>query len=513
MSKTKKIILVAVSLLWVVFVVCGIVLGCRHRHQLTKVLRVEPTCAETGAEEYYVCSCGKMFSDDQAVNEIESVPVIEKYAHKYHFKGLVTEESEVECPGLFECEECLGTAVLSVTYDDVKIPVLCFSGDISGMSKENRVTVGVTYNDGEQSIDCDATLKWQGSSSIGFPKKNYTMKLLKKGTNKKNKVEMQSGWGKEDKYCLKANYIDFSQSRNVVSGKIYSQIVKSRNLNDEVEKLSNGGVVDGFPILVYINGNYQGLYTLNIPKDKWMFGMEDDEENDDVITKQAVLMGDGWTNATALREKVDGNYSSFDLEYCSTEDTIGDDWVLESFNSMIDFINNNDGEQFKNGITDYVCVERTIDSMIFTWLINALDNVAKNILWVTYDGVHWFSSMYDMDDTWGIYWEGSKISQGNYDFWLEGARTNVLWQKIWANYKDEITQRYFELRVGVLSNENIKKEFKTFLDLIPEFVLQSEKEKWTEVPSINHSGYEDIVTFLKESTAILDDYFLKRICN
>ena len=31
----------------------------------------------------------------------------------------------------------------------------------------------------------------------------------------------------ENKYCLKANYIDYSQSRNVVSGKIFGEIVKS----------------------------------------------------------------------------------------------------------------------------------------------------------------------------------------------------------------------------------------------------------------------------------------------
>ena len=31
------------------------------------------------------------------------------------------------------------------------------------------------------------------------------------------------------------------------------------------------GAIDGFPVLVFNNGNYVGLYTWNIPKDKWNF--------------------------------------------------------------------------------------------------------------------------------------------------------------------------------------------------------------------------------------------------
>ncbi len=466
-------------------------------------INVDPTCEDDGVSLVKCENCEEVFYQK----------TIEKLNHDYVLQGFVTENTEVYCAGVYQCLNCEESKIDSVTYETLGMPILCFDGDITNMSKDNEVLLSVKYQNGEQSIDCDANVKWQGSSSIYYPKKNFTMKLLNKGTTKKNKVEMKEGWGEQSKYCLKANYIDFSHARNVVSGKLYSQIVKSRDFDDKIENLANGGAVDGFPIFIFINGSYQGLYTLNIPKDKWMFGMQDDEADDEVITKQALLMGDAWTNATALKETVKPDYASsgFELEYCSTEDTIGDDWVLDSFNSMIEFVLNNDGEDFKNGISQYVSVERTIDSMIFTWLINAGDNRSKNILWTTYDGTHWFSSMYDMDGTWGVLWDGTKNTPETQNFWWEGAGTNMLWQKIWANYKKEITARYFQLRATVLSDQNILNEFDEFFNQIPDFIIKSEKDKWSGIKSINCSSFEDISIFLKSSTAILDKYFLDRI--
>ena len=212
-----------------------------------------------------------------------------------------------------------------------------------------------------------------------YPKKNYNIQFFKSGTDyeKKYKVEMKEGWGKESKYTLKANYIDYTQSRNVVSARIYGDIVKSRNIDDPLNNLINGGAIDGFPIVIFENGVFQGLYTLNIPKDDWLVGM-----NGDDTTKEAMLMADSWSESVGLREHMNYDFSNgWELEYCSTEDNeeIGTTWVVDSFNKMIDFINNNDGIDFIRGIGKYVDVDRAIDSMLYTSMIHANDNVAKKI--------------------------------------------------------------------------------------------------------------------------------------
>ena len=83
------------------------------------------------------------------------------------------------------------------------LPVLYLTGDTTGMSKDNAVSLEYVY--GERSGT--ATVKWQGSSSLSYPKKNYTI-------NFDNAFEAAEGWGIQKKYCLKANYIDHSHASN-----------------------------------------------------------------------------------------------------------------------------------------------------------------------------------------------------------------------------------------------------------------------------------------------------------
>jgi hypothetical protein len=47
----------------------------------TKVEKVDSTCAKEGAEAYYVCQCGKLFSDEACVNQIDAPAAIAKKDH------------------------------------------------------------------------------------------------------------------------------------------------------------------------------------------------------------------------------------------------------------------------------------------------------------------------------------------------------------------------------------------------------------------------------------------------
>ncbi len=144
---------------------------------------------------------------------------------------------------------------------DYNIPLLTLIGDTSSMSKDNPVTLQWEY--GENSGTC--TLKWQGSSSLSYPKKNYTIKL---------DSDLDIGYGAQKKYCLKANYIDFSHARNIVSARLWGMMVASRaNVHTTLEASPNYGAINGFPVAIILNGEFHGLYTWNIPKDGWMMNM------------------------------------------------------------------------------------------------------------------------------------------------------------------------------------------------------------------------------------------------
>ena len=126
-------------------------------------------------------------------------------------------------------------------------------------------------------------IKCQGTSSMKYPKKNFTIKLFSdEARTEKLKVNFKN-WGAQNKFCLKANWIDLSHSRNVVSAQLAGDIIKTRSNYSELPELlrtsPNHGMIDGFPIKVYANGVYQGRYTWNIPKDAWMTNMDDDLDN------------------------------------------------------------------------------------------------------------------------------------------------------------------------------------------------------------------------------------------
>ncbi len=449
------------------------------------------TCDVNG----FCSQCNKSYDTSKMI--LESVLVYNRYS--------------VDFCGTFTSEEASVKIYKPVTSSDVGMPVVDLGGSLP-TAKGYTEVVNFTYDSDGLSFVCTAEIKVQGASSAGFPKKNFNIKLFDEDGSK-HKVELCDGWGKENKYCMKANYIDYSQSRNVVSGKIFGEIVKSRN--DELADTPNGGVIDGYPILVYNNGVYQGVYTMNIPKDKWMLDMHDSDEKN-----QAILMAETWNNAVSFREV---STSGFVLEYASNEDSLVDNstqWVYDSMLDLIEFVYNNDGEAFKNGIHQYADIEKCIDSMIYTFFICADDNTSKNILWVTLDGKVWFSSMYDMDGTWGMRWNGSIAFNENtspISALVDGkglapernhSNLNLLWERIYVNYFDLVCQRYLELRQEILTLENITNHFESFFDAIPDAVRKAENQKWTGVPSQSVDHLTQILTFAEKRLEAMDKILL-----
>lgn len=398
-----------------------------------------------------------------------------------------------------------GLPTIAYILNELDIPVMEIDGDTDAISKENKVNVYVKYHSTELNFDTNATIKWQGASSLYYDKKNYNITFVDEN-GEKNKIKIKDEWGKENKYCLKANYIDHSSARNVVSAKLYGEIVHSRNKGDELDQLVNGGAIDGFPIVIYMNNEYQGIYTFNTPKDKWIFDMDKNDH-------KAILMADQWSDSTSLKTPISSDFlsSGWELEHCSTEDSNeGTAWVTESFNDLIEFVNENDGDDFINNVANYVDLERTIDTMLFTLIINGRDNLSKNILWVTYDGVVWVPSAYDLDTTWGLYYNGEIQKKSDWltlDEFKSSKNTNMLWKKILSNFEQDVIDRYFELRQDVLSFENISYQFSSFSAKIPTELYGYETKLYPDIPSQRTSNLSQILYFAQENLKNLDVEF------
>lgn len=535
------------------------------------------------------------------------------------------------------------------------LPILYLTGDTTGMSKDDAVSLGYVY--GERSGT--ATVKWQGSSSLAYPKKNYTIKF-------DNAFEAVEGWGVQDKYCLKANWIDHSHARNVVSAKLWGEVVKSRtNANSKLNDLPNGGAVDGFPCIIMLNGVFHGLYTFNIPKDGWMFGMGNNgqttvtetfgfgswivadsfnqstgeyaptssvstyfvSQRSPAIGGRAYCTWDnqkvaelavrahifdeagnyvkvlGWTAAydgksgdfgeDALREPGNAEYlwikdsisipvpdsgsviwefwvphstklpdgtltnawseeaeangtwvyawvktgiefslvstsapkevilcadstseatrfnteaifsGDFDLEYAS--ETVNEEDAFFSLNRLITACINSNGTDLDSTIANYLDWDSAIDYYIFTCLIGGMDMGAKNYLLSTYDGTKWFFGAYDMDSTFGLWWDGSKFLPDNHYPTVEWyANYHKVMGLIWNYKRGAFKARYAELRAGALSENNVALAFSNFISRIPSTVYAEDTKKWPSIPSTAANNLAQILNWYRMRAAAID---------
>ncbi len=346
------------------------------------------------------------------------------------------------------------------------LPMLYLTGSTEGISKDNEMSLSYVY--GERSGSC--TLKWQGDSSLLYPKKNFTIKF-------DSKFEAVEGWGEQKKYCLKANFIDSSHARNIVSARLWGEMVKSRASYESLPELlrssPNQGAVDGFPICLVINGVYQGLYTWNIPKDKWMFGMGDGD-------REAILCANVHSASTRFQSLALCDGSDFEIEYVPDEDNA--QWAIDSLNTLIGAVMSSDGSDLDSVIANYVDLESVIDYYLFTALTTGADNTGKNHILATYDGVKWFFSTYDMDSTWGLSPDGNTYYNA-----VTGLPTiknfgHELVKLVVAIKTDAVKTRYSELRETVLSESNAMFRFLNFFASIPACIRDEEFKLWPTIP-------------------------------
>lgn len=376
-------------------------------------------------------------------------------------------------------------------YSETYCPKLYFTGNMDNMtSKKDVRDITFEYRSKEQILTGAAKIKPQGTSSMAYDKKNFTINFYKDSAYAE-KLGVNVGWGAQTEYCLKANWIDKTHSRNVVTAKLAGEMQSKYGL---FETAPNNGAIDGFPIEVYINDQFHGLYTMNIPKDAWMFNMDTDNPN------HIVICGENWNDPVKFKAIPQ------DLKDWSVEVGPEDDATLQKVQRLVDFVLNSSDEEFKANFDQYLNFDSTLNYYVmfnYAWLS---DNTGKNMLLATYDGKVWYPSLYDLDTSWGTNWRGD----GLYDYskGMVNGGDSVLWTRFRTLFAKEIAERYFELRQDVLDTEHVMDEFRGFYESIPQEVLRRERQRWnTEETPI--PGYEipQIQQYLDSVVPRLDVYY------
>lgn len=356
------------------------------------------------------------------------------------------------------------------------IPCVFLVGDEFSQltTQKNSVNMRLMYVSRSKTFRAYISIKYQGNSTLNFPKKNFSIKLFSDESHKdKYKVEFRN-WPAYNKFVLKANWIDVTQARNVVNARIWSNVVRDREDYDQLPKeltsTPNNGAIDGFMVKVYVNGVYQGRYTWNYGKDDIMFGKD----------CKAVICGENYVSGCFRAESTFTDGVDWSVEYPDVSKLEEDNDVeglkeledaKERFNTAIDICIGQDAAAFKDSIGKFIDVQSIIDYEIFGRITNHVDGFGKNQLFSYYGG-KWYAGAYDMDVTLGVYWNGTKAVsetckfQSEYETGVQGT-SNLLYDMLDTVFFDKIYARYKELRKSSLSEEALIAEYEKFMSICP----------------------------------------------
>ena len=399
----------------------------------------------------------------------------------------------------------------SVEPADDDIPKVFLNGDeFSNMTAEkNEVNMELDYVSKTESFHSFIKIKWQGASSINYAKKNFTIKMYSDETRYTKLKKLFKDWKFEShKYVLKANWIDHTHARNIISANLWNEVVSSRSdydtLPTELKESPKNGAIDGFPVKVYVNGTYQGIYTWNIGKDDWMWNMDENNPN------HVLLCGETNTNGTyaetpcnfrALWGGTDGIHWSVEVGTNSTS-------VKNSLNALISCVKDTDDETFKATIGNHLDVKSAIQAYIHDYVICGLDGLGKNILIGTYDLTKWFFGKYDMDSTFGLYWNGSSFVGADYacpeDY---QEKFNLLFERIEKLFVNELRTEYFELRKTVYSISNMFSKFERFTDLIGSELYAEDLTVYSGIPQGSTNNIKQLRNYIRDRLAYCDKQF------
>lgn len=453
-----------------------------------------PTCTENG----YISHI------DQGTTIIEEIPAL----------GHTFGEWILSADGMYNtriCQVCGYLENIHInTIPENHLPRLDLYGNMEGIGKKSKVVLEASFTSLDQSFHCYGILTLQGHSTYGMPKKNYTIRFYddQRG-NVKHKVYFRN-WSKEHKYILKANYTDLTQCRNLVGANLWTEMVQSRNnVSNRIRELPTYGAVDGFPIAVYLNDGFFGLYTLNLHKDDDLYHMRSGKP-------EAILICNKQTEPESLFRSpatfTTDHSSDWEIEYCGTED---ETWAAESFNELVFFVMNSNDQEFREHLCEHLDVDAAIDYLIFLYTLGLQNGGAKDLVMISF-GDLWIPSAYDMDDGFGLdsaneaYLSPAEFLPQKVNGTWDSGTGSLLWDRLLENYTDTITDRYWVLRKEILTEESLLNRVQSFVSQIPESFFDYDYYLYPQRPVQDLYMLDQIKQYIHNRIPILDHVFRRK---
>lgn len=395
-------------------------------------------------------------------------------------------------------------------YIELPIPRVAASvniiADSLATSKTEDKECFIEYSDKEGNYFKKAIiLNAQGSSSMGYFWKNQAFDFVD--------CKIKFGhWVSQDSFHIKKYYIDAFRGQCIVAYKLMEQVYQTRGMNNKPWKYlqknpslydSNGDIEndvntgalahpDGFPINIYLNGELQGLYVWALKKHRDnYFADKKTAENiilDGVIDDNTLWGGSVAWNQFEIRnpkDLVDINGKEYDGE--NPTELSDTDKLSKTVKSYIERLSKAksliNSQRDKNTFEQYFLPDFYIDYYLISQVIYHVDGFRKNWIWCTWDGNRWAPTLYDCDSIFGSTPNGTFVER-NVELLLYGGGCTSLLKSI---YKDDINNRYKELRKNIFTVENIIGLLKEWEEHCGYDNIKNDRKICNETPSYRDS--------------------------
>ena len=478
----------------------GILCGAKQYASTDSLLQAEPTNIRITSESADV-EVRNMRVYSRALGDDEELA-----------NYMVDRPTSDEMVVLFEKNQVMDDEGTDVDIDKLRAmgkSVMRIVGDVNLVNQTNNkkfeVPVDIyfysAYGKEYDFIIYQCGLRIQGTSSTTYPRKNYRIyfsrstkygtKLYVNGVEVADfKYSFKPGARPIDIFCLKADFSDSSSTHNTGAVRVVNDIWKRCGWLTPPQMAYKGNYdvrigVDGFPIDLFYDNNgtgenvYLGKYNFNNEKSGSgiIYGFEGIEGfNDEAALKggrNKCICLEFLNNSETLCLFGTSNMDTFDdaLEFRFKAD---DTWATAheddkaAVKRLWEWIYSCKGNptKFLNEYAEYFGNDSPFAWYLITDYFMAVDNRAKNMMLVTWDGKIWYFIPYDMDTVFGerndsvlkydytITWETMDESIGSYAF---AGHDSVLWELV-RGCPDKLREVADKLR-STMSLEYVLKVF------------------------------------------------------
>ena len=445
---------------------------------------VKSRCENWGATDDFESDAELMFFGSAGAEvELKAIRIYESVLSDDEMLNNYTlyRDSVAEMLGVYDRNDVYieGTTTFSPDKMVSRLPVMIVTGDIPTLEntsdKDTQIIVDIEYTnmqDPSRSFKMvGAAMRPQGTSSMGYPKKNfriYTQKVANtvlydaNGKVVSDKLySFKEGAIPVDCWCVKAEYAESSGTHNTGIARMWNKALYNMQIDGEYvcrteaqkAALATGypydvrTTIDGFPILLFYKKNatdepiFIGKYNFNNDKStEKVFGFTDIPNFDNSKMQCWEVLNNG--NDLALFKTMDGFDAgwkeAYESRYPDTKTPNTSD--LKAFSTWMVGVNG-DHARFATEKWEHFKVYPMAAYYCYLMRHAAADQLVKNAMFTSEDGQKFYYILYDNDTINGLINTGdigilptdtreSKDENGEYKF---AGHDSVLWNMLEAD--------------------------------------------------------------------------------